>query len=100
MSTQSILQQIQQLKELLRFTNTFKDELKARMSSYDSKVQQLYNLGVPVEFKNSFEANNHQPTKKQINTIVEAMEQRDIPFLKQQIQSLETALEIAKRNRI
>jgi hypothetical protein len=91
MSTQSILQQIQQLKELLRFTNTFKDELKARMSSY---------LGVPVEFKNSFEANNHQPTKKQINTIVEAMEQRDIPFLKQQIQSLETALEIAKRNRI
>ena len=99
MSIQSINQQIIQLKELLRFTNQFKNDLNQRISSYSNKVQQLYNSGVPVEFKNNFEANNHQPTKKQIKMIVETMEQRDMPFLKQQIEILERALEVARRNK-
>lgn len=99
MSTQSIQQQVAQLKELLKFTIHFKDELNLKLAAYDSKVQQLYNSGVPIEFKNNFEANNHQPTKKQIKIIVETMEQRDMPFLKQQIQSLEQALDVARRNR-
>ena len=66
---------------------------------YDNRVKQLYNSGVPVEFQQNFEMNNHQPTKKQISTIIEQMNQRDLPFLKQQIQSLQQALEIARRNR-
>jgi hypothetical protein len=99
MSLQSIDHQIQKLKELLRFTIEFKDALNSKIGEYDNKVQQLYSSGVPVEFRNNFEANNHQPTKKQIRIIVETMEQRDMPFLKQQIQSLEQALEIARRNR-
>ena len=49
--------------------------------------------------KNNFEVNNHQPTKKQVQVIVEQIAQRDLPFLKQQIQSLEQALAIAQRNR-
>jgi Zn-dependent metalloprotease len=99
MSTQSINTQITQLKELLKFTNSFMNDLKINIGKYSTKVNQLYNSGVPIEFKNNFEVNNHQPTKKQINLIIEQMTQRDIPFLKQQIQSLEQALEIARRNR-
>lgn len=99
MSTQSIQQQITQLTELMKFTKSFMDDLNNKVRMYDNKVNQLYNSGVPVEFRNNFEVNNHQPTKKQIQVVIEQMAQRDLPFLKQQIQSLEQAMEIARRSR-
>ena len=99
MSLQSIEQQINQLKSLMAFSAQFKSELQSKISVYDNKVRGLYDSGIPVEFRNSFEMSCHQPTKKALSSMIDAIEQRDIPFLKQQIQSLEMALQIAKKNK-
>ena len=97
MSTQSIRRQIDQLKNLLTFSLQFKLELQSKIASYESKVKSMYESGIPVEFQNSFEISCHQPTKKALKSIMDTIDARDIPFLKQQIQSLELALQTAQR---
>ena len=89
MSTQSIERQINQLRNLLTFSLQFKMELQSKISSYDSKVRAMYDSGIPIEFKNSFELSCHLPTNKALKSIIDAIDSRDIPFLKQQIDSLE-----------
>ena len=99
MSTQSIERQINQLRNLLTFSSQFKVELQSKISLYESKVRSMYDSGIPIEFQNSFEISCHQPTKKALKSIMDTIDSRDIPFLKQQIQSLELALQTARRSR-
>jgi hypothetical protein len=99
MSTQSIERQISELKQLLSFSSQFKMEMQSKISSYDSRVRSLYESGIPIEFKNTFEISCHQPTSKALKSIIDAIDSRDIPFLKQQIQSLEVALQMARRSK-
>jgi len=99
MSTQSIQRQIEQLRNLLTFSSQFKLELQSKISSYESKVRAMYESGIPIEFQNSFEISCHQPTKKALKSIMDTIDSRDIPFLKQEIQALENALQMARRTR-
>jgi hypothetical protein len=99
MSTQSIQRQIDQLRNLLTFSSQFKLELQSKISSYESKVRAMYESGIPIEFQNTFEISCHQPTKKALRSIMDTIDSRDIPFLKQEIQALENALQMARRNR-
>ena len=74
-------------------------ELQNKISSYESKVRAMYESGIPIEFQNNFEISCHQPTKKALKSIIDTIDSRDIPFLKEEIQALENALQMARRSR-
>ncbi len=95
--TQNYEQQLQALNELLSFLNQFKEDLKTRMSVYNDRVYNLRQSGLTVQIADNYDANYCIPNQQVIAKLIQDIEQRDIPFVNENIAIVQQAMEVARR---
>lgn len=97
MSSQNYELQLQALENLLSFLNQFKQDLSDRMSQYNDQVYGLRQAGLESHISDNYDQNFCIPTNQNIYRIIENFEQRDFPFIKENIERVKEAWEAAQK---
>jgi hypothetical protein len=95
--TQNYEQQLQALIELQSFLTQFKEDLKTRMSIYNDRVHNLRNSGLTIQIADNYDANYCIPNQQMIFRLIQEIEQKDTPFVNENISVVQQAMEIARR---
>jgi len=95
--SQNYEHQLEALENLLSFLNKFKDDLSTRMGQYNEQVFGLRQSGLEEHISDNYDKNFCIPTNSSLFQIIESFEQRDFPFINDNIAKVEEAWEAAKK---
>ncbi len=90
--------QLQALENLLSFLNQFQQDLGDRMRQYNDQVYGLRQSGLEQHISDNYDQNFCMPTNQKIYNIIENFEQRDFPFIKENIERVKEAWQAAQKN--
>ncbi len=90
--------QLQALENLLSFLNQFKEDLNTRMSLYNDQVRGLREVGLEAYISDNYDQNFCIPTNQKLWQIMESFEQRDFPYIKENIEIVREAWERSQKN--
>ena len=84
--------QLEQLNELVRFLNQFKDEMNDKLNEYVRRIEVLRENGLAIQTAQRFEVDHIAETGNLIRQIQQLIEDRSIPFTYQNIELTENLI--------
>jgi len=96
MSTQKYDLQREKLLELKKFLGQFDSDMLRRLQEFKSKIQQLGQIGLPVETMNKLNSELLQITEGLIKRNSEFIQTQAIPFVGKNIEMLENLITMNK----
>lgn len=81
--------QLEQLNELVRFLNQFKEEMSDKLNEYIRRIEVLRENGLPIQTAQRFEVDHVAETGLLINQIKVLIDEKSIPFTMQNIELTE-----------
>ena len=94
---QDYAKQLMALNELRNFLLQFKDSLKEQTVMYKTRVESLREVGLPIQVLDNYLVNYYNPNHLSLHSLVERIENVDLPFVSSNIAHTEQALEMARR---
>ena len=84
--------QLEQLNELVRFLNQFKEEMNDKLNEYVRRIEVLRENGLAIQTAQRFEVDHIAETGNLIRQIQQLIEDRSIPFTYQNIELTENLI--------
>ena len=94
MSTQDLQVQLEQLHELLRFLDQFKETMDQCIAEYRQRIQQMQENGLTVQVANRFEVEHIGAVNYFIQQAKSHIDEKSIPFTRQNIQLTEDLIRL------
>ena len=89
--------QLAALNELRSFLEQFRDELGDKLIMYGNKFFAIRDAGLSVQVADTYMANFCDPNTHQLRNLIETIGERDLPYVKENIDITEQALAKARR---
>jgi len=89
--------QLSALNELRSFLEQFREELGEKLIAYSNRFLAIREAGLSVQVADTYMANFCEPNTQQLRNLIETIAERDLPYVKENIDITEQALARARR---
>ena len=88
---QDFQKQLDALDKLRCFLESYRADLDIRLQSYRGCIQNMRTEGVPTQIAGTYEQNHYAENESFIKRVIDNIDQKDLPFIKDKIKKIEDA---------